>query len=278
MNWSAGKCDLTDEQADEQERRREIYNRACDEETERRRKERENRWRNTPLDPAVEEALHGTPPEVAWEYLQCVLFDAFDAYPEQAEQLREYQPPYDEEGLNLTLQNLNPKVGLSNFLGCGEVTDLSDLIHKADPLKCRAGALDGHPQRRMEQVTSSHRRQLLNRLSIRNPQAREKHAAPQLWFLDGRKRAAVHSLRLGAETPKPCSTYLQAGSEYSERVGARDDHLVTVGSGTPGFGSAGMQKLRRTLGTRSLLVPSSKTDKQTKVSFLHSCKGSTPAG
>ncbi len=49
--------------------------------------------------------------------------------------MEKYQPPYDEESLQLLLQNLNPKVGLSNFLGCGKVTDLSDLIHKADPLE-----------------------------------------------------------------------------------------------------------------------------------------------
>jgi hypothetical protein len=135
-NAGTGKCDLTEEQADEQERRREVYNRACDEESERRRRERMERWRNTPLDPAVQEALHGTPPEVAWAYLQCVLFHSFDAYPEQAEKLMEkYQPPYDQESLNLMLQNLNPKVGLSNFLEAGEITDLSDLIHKADPLE-----------------------------------------------------------------------------------------------------------------------------------------------
>lgn len=33
------------------------------------------------------------------------------------------------------LQDLNPTVGLNNFLGCGKVTDLSDLIHMADPLE-----------------------------------------------------------------------------------------------------------------------------------------------
>ncbi len=136
MNWSTGKCDLTDDQADEQERRREIYNRSCDEELERSRQERAERWSKTPLGPAVREALHGVPPEVAWEYLQCVLFQAFEAYAEQAEKLMEkYQPPYDQESLNLMLQDLNPTVGLNNFLGCGKVTDLSDLIHMADPLE-----------------------------------------------------------------------------------------------------------------------------------------------
>jgi len=66
--------------------------------------------------------LNGTPPEVAWEYLRCVLLQAFDAYPEQAEKLmQQYQSAYDEESLELMLQDLNPRVGPNNFLGCGKV-------------------------------------------------------------------------------------------------------------------------------------------------------------
>jgi len=60
-NPSTGKCDMTEEQADEKERLREIYNRAADEELERRRQERLERWRNTPLDPEAREALGSLP-------------------------------------------------------------------------------------------------------------------------------------------------------------------------------------------------------------------------
>jgi len=79
---STGKCDLTEEHADERERRREIYSREVDEELERRRQERLERWRNTPPDPQAKEALGGLPPALVWEQVQCLVFQAFDAYPE----------------------------------------------------------------------------------------------------------------------------------------------------------------------------------------------------
>jgi len=72
-NPSTGKCDLTEEQADERERRREIYNRAADEELERRRQERLERWRNTPLDPEAQEALGGLPPLQVWQDVQTLV-------------------------------------------------------------------------------------------------------------------------------------------------------------------------------------------------------------
>lgn len=83
-NPSTGKCDLTEEQADERERRREIYNHAVDEELERRRQERLERWRNTPLDPEARAALDGLPLALVWEQIQGLVFQAFDLYPEQA--------------------------------------------------------------------------------------------------------------------------------------------------------------------------------------------------
>jgi len=128
---------MRNDRDDEAERRRrEARGLATERASERRRLERLEQWSKTPLDPAVEEALHGTSPEVAWSHLQCVLFQGFDTYPEKAEQLMEnYQPPYDEESLQIMLQNLNPKVGLKHLLGCGTITDLSDLVHNADPLE-----------------------------------------------------------------------------------------------------------------------------------------------
>lgn len=73
-NSSTGKYDLTEEQADERQRQREIYNRAADEELERRRQERLERWQNTPLDPQAQEALGGLPPALVWEQLQALCF------------------------------------------------------------------------------------------------------------------------------------------------------------------------------------------------------------
>ena len=116
-NPSTGKCDLTEEQADERERRREIYNREVDGELEHRRQERQERWRNTPLDPQAKEALGVVPPALVWDQVQCLVFQAFDAYPEHAEELMvKYQPEYDQESLSLMMQNLNPAVGINNFV------------------------------------------------------------------------------------------------------------------------------------------------------------------
>src|SRR5271157_1589487 len=101
-NPSTRKCDLTEEQADERERRREFYNRAVDEEVERRRQERLERWRNTPLDPEAREALDGLPPALVWQQIQGLVFQAFDLYPDQAQILMdEYPSEYNEESLGL---------------------------------------------------------------------------------------------------------------------------------------------------------------------------------
>ena len=135
-NPSTGKCDLTEEQADEKERRREIYNRAADEELERRRQERLERWRNTPLDPEAKDALDGLPPQAAWSLIQTLVYQAFEVYPDEAQKLMDdYQPEYDEESLGLMLQNLNPITGINNFQYVSQnQVNLKDLL-KAQPLK-----------------------------------------------------------------------------------------------------------------------------------------------
>jgi hypothetical protein len=121
---------------DQVEGHRQSYGSTADQVLERRRLKRLEQWSKTPLDPAVEEALNGVAPGVAWSYLQCVLFQAFYVHPAKAEELmQKYEPAYDEQSLDVMLQNLNPKVGLKHFLGCGKIVDLSDLIHKADPLE-----------------------------------------------------------------------------------------------------------------------------------------------
>ncbi len=135
-NSSTGKCDLTEEQADEKERRREIYNRAVDEELERRRQERLERWRNTPLDPEAKEALDGLPPQAAWSLIQTLVYQAFEVYADEAQKLmEEHQPEYDQDSLGLMLQNLNPVVGINNFQYVNQnQINLKDLL-KAQPLK-----------------------------------------------------------------------------------------------------------------------------------------------
>jgi len=123
---------LTEEQADERERRREIYNRAVDEELERRRQERLERWRNTPLDPEAREALDGLPPALVWQQIQGLVFQAFDLYPDQAQKLMDdYQPEYDQDSLCIMLQNLNPVVGINNF----QVVNLDPTLNLKDLMK-----------------------------------------------------------------------------------------------------------------------------------------------
>lgn len=135
-NPSTGKCDSTEEQADERERRREIYNRAVDEEVERRRQERLERWRNTPLDPEAKDALDDLSPALVWQQIQGLVFQAFDQYPDQAQKLMDdYQPEYDRERLGLTLRNLNPAVGVNNFqaVNVDPKLNLKDLM-KSSPV------------------------------------------------------------------------------------------------------------------------------------------------
>jgi hypothetical protein len=51
------------------------------------------------------------------------------SYPEKAEQLMEnYQPPYDEESLQIMLQNLNPKVGLKRGPESPQVQGSQNLV------------------------------------------------------------------------------------------------------------------------------------------------------
>src|SRR5271157_3315696 len=131
-NSATGKCDLTEEQAEERERRREICNREADEEFERRRQERLERWRNTPLDPEAKEALDGLPPAFVWQQIQDLAFQAFDLYPDQAQKLMDdYQPEYDQDSLCIMLQNLNPVVGINNF----QVVNLDPTLNLKDLMK-----------------------------------------------------------------------------------------------------------------------------------------------
>jgi hypothetical protein len=134
-NSATGKCDLTEEQAEERERRREIYNRAADEELERRRQERLERWRNTPLDTEAQEALGGLPPLRVWQDVQTLVSQAFQAYPEESDALLEKYPGVSEDRLILALSHLNPVVGVNNLVAVNSdpKLDLQNLLKSANP-------------------------------------------------------------------------------------------------------------------------------------------------
>lgn len=75
-------------------------------------------------------------PALAWQYVQDQVYQAFEAYPEEAQKLMEkYQPPVDQEGLDLVLQHLDPVVGINNFQYVNQrQVDLKEVL-KAQPVK-----------------------------------------------------------------------------------------------------------------------------------------------
>ena len=80
-------------------------------------------------------ALNGVQPWLAWDQIQTQVFRAFECQEDEAQALMEkYQPPFDRMGLNLMLQDLDPKVGLDNFHYIAQGVRL-DQIMKAKPLK-----------------------------------------------------------------------------------------------------------------------------------------------
>ena len=86
------------------------------------------------LDLKTAAALHGVPPQVAWSQIQTQVFQAFEHQQEEAEALLEkYQPPFDQTGLDLALQHLDPKVGMNNFQYIAQGVKLDEVM-KAKPL------------------------------------------------------------------------------------------------------------------------------------------------
>ena len=83
---------------------------------------------------AAQVALKGSNPRVAWDQVQHQVFQAFEEYPDQAQKLMEkYQPPYDQMNLDLTLQNLEPEVGLNNLEYLNKKVNLQNPL-KSPPL------------------------------------------------------------------------------------------------------------------------------------------------
>jgi hypothetical protein len=87
------------------------------------------------LDPEAKEALGSVPPEVAWEQIHTLVFQAFEYQPGEAQKLMdEYQPPFrDQMSLDLALQHVDPVVGLNNFQYLNKKVDLRDVM-KSKPL------------------------------------------------------------------------------------------------------------------------------------------------
>lgn len=87
------------------------------------------------MDLKTHAALAGVPPKLAWSQIQTQVFQAFDQEPDEALALMEkYQPPFDQTGLDLALQHLDPLVGVSNFQYIAQEVKLSDVM-KAKPLQ-----------------------------------------------------------------------------------------------------------------------------------------------
>lgn len=87
------------------------------------------------LDPGTIIALQKVPPQVAWDQIQTQVYQAFEHQQEEADELlQKYQPPFDQTGLDLALQHLDPKVGLNNFKYIAQGVKLSEIM-KAKPLE-----------------------------------------------------------------------------------------------------------------------------------------------
>ena len=145
-NWGTGKCDLTEEQADEQQRRSKTYDLACRKESERRRKGLLAIWESTPLEPEAQDALQGTSPEIAWQGLLHLTIGAIDeSYPEANEIATALglglclDDNIDLEDMCVMLSELNPIEGINQFNYINPESDLSDVWRKMTPLEALKG-------------------------------------------------------------------------------------------------------------------------------------------
>jgi hypothetical protein len=71
-------------------------------------------------------------PAAVWALVQTLVSQAFEVYPDEAQELLDkYQPPVDEQGLVLVLQHLDPVVGLNNL----EAVNSNPKLDLKNPLK-----------------------------------------------------------------------------------------------------------------------------------------------
>ncbi len=69
------------------------------------------------LDPEAKAALGDQNPAAVWSLVETLVSQAFEVYPDEAQKLMgKYQPPVDEEQLDLVLQHLDPVVGINNLV------------------------------------------------------------------------------------------------------------------------------------------------------------------
>lgn len=145
-NWGTGKCDLTEEQADEQARRRRAYDQSCIEESERRAVALSAIWKRTPLEPAAKSALRGTSLEIAWQGLLHLTIGAIDESYSEANEIATalglglgLDINMDLEDMYVMLSELNPIEGVNQFSYVNPDADLSDVRRKMSPLEALKG-------------------------------------------------------------------------------------------------------------------------------------------
>ena len=87
------------------------------------------------LETRARAALNGVLPQVAWNEIQTQVYQAFEHEQKEADELLEkYQSPFDQTGLDLALQHLDPTVGVNNFQYIAQGVKL-DQVMKEKPLK-----------------------------------------------------------------------------------------------------------------------------------------------
>lgn len=86
-------------------------------------------------DAAVALGFGKVPPEVAWRQIQTQVAQAFEEYPDEAQKLMEkYQPPLDQQEIDLTLQRIDPATGVNNFQYLNKKVKLQQIM-KEPPLE-----------------------------------------------------------------------------------------------------------------------------------------------
>ena len=89
----------------------------------------------SPLDFKTQAVLGKVSPSLVWEQVKALVYQAFEVEPDESQQLMEkYQPPFDQGGLELALQHLDPEVGVNNLQYIQKGLDLQNLM-KSPPLQ-----------------------------------------------------------------------------------------------------------------------------------------------
>lgn len=136
-NGATGRCDLSEDDV----LKRRARDQAEVEELERRRQERLERWRNTPLDPEAKDALGNAHPEVVWLYIQLQAADAIENNHEESVKLADDEVeldvnlPGDLTDLIVFMGNANPRKAINDFHYANPEFDLKKDMRYMDPLQ-----------------------------------------------------------------------------------------------------------------------------------------------